>query len=129
MTENPYQSPKTNATESENFKHRSFHLTAGSSSPDANVALGTFSNAIVFTLIQQLPLLLMASLILDNGLFFQHVAIASTVFWLLTLLIMLRQWRQRRLSDSAILLVKWGYLPIITITLLGVLPLAERLSR
>ncbi len=53
-------------------------------------------------------------MILDTGLVFKRVAIASVAFWLLTLIIIVR--RGRNIPDFDILLVKWGYLPLLLIT-------------
>jgi len=121
MIENPYQSPKTKTTEPKDLKHQSFRLTSGSSSSDTNLASGSFSDAIVSTLIQQLPLLLLSNMLLDGGLVFRHVVTASIAFWILTLMIMMRRWWQCKISDSAILLVKWGYLPVMVATILFLL--------
>lgn len=112
--DNPYQAPNVDPTESATTKHRSFRLTAGTTSPDASVTVGTLRDAIVFTLFQQLPLLILTAMLLDGGLVFKRVAIASLAYWILILMIMIRCGRY--MSDVDILLVKWGYLPLLLVT-------------
>ncbi|PHS00621.1 MAG: hypothetical protein COA78_23770 [Blastopirellula sp.] len=114
MTENPYQSPPPGPDESEPSEHNSFRLTSSSASPDSNIVIGTFRDAIKFSLIQQLPLLLIASLLLDGGLIFKRVGIASVAFWTFTLIIMIR--RGHNMTDDDLLLIKWGYLPLLLVT-------------
>lgn len=53
-------------------------------------------------------------MVLDGGLIFKQVVIASVTFWILTLMIMIR--RGSSISNSDVLLVKWGYLPILSVT-------------
>ena len=105
MMENPYESSNADPAESS---------TPESSTPGASDRVGTFRDAIVFTLVQQLPLLLLSAMILDGGLVFKRVAIASLAFWILTLIIMLR--RGRNIAKSDLLFIKWGYLPILLAT-------------
>ena len=112
--DNPYQTPDAGAKESAPTKHQSFRLTAGSTSPDASVTVGTFRDAIVFTMFQQLPLLMLSAMLLDGGLVFKRVAIASVAYWILVVIIMIR--RGRNIPDADKLLVKWGYLPLLLIT-------------
>ena len=112
--ENPYQSPNVEPTESSVTNHRSFRLTRCSTSPDASITVGSFRDALVFSLVQQLPLLVLSALLLDGGLVFQRVAIASIAYWVMTLLIMIR--RGRNMSRSDILLLKWGFLPLLLTT-------------
>ena len=114
MIDNPYQSPKAELTETAPAEHRSFRLTRSSESADDNVVVGTFGDAISFALVQQLPLLLLSALLLDGGLVFKRVAIASVAFWILTLIILIR--RGRNMLDSDTLMIKWGYLPILLAT-------------
>jgi hypothetical protein len=112
--DNPYQAPNADPVESAATKHRSFRLAPGPTSLDASVTVGKFRAAIVFTLMQQLPLLLLSAMLLDGGLVFKRVAIASVAFWILTLMVMIR--RGRNITDSDILVVKWGYLPLLFAT-------------
>ena len=114
MIDNPYQSPNVEPTETASPEHRSFRLTPSTESADDSVVLGTSRDAISFTLIQQLPLLLLSASLLDGGLVFKRVAIASVVFWIITLIILMR--RGRNMPDSDILVIKWGYLPILLFT-------------
>ena len=112
--ENPYQAPNAEPLESSAKIHRSFRLTSRSASADARFSVGPFRDAIVFTLVQQIPLLILSALILDGGLVFKRVVIASIAFCILTLLITVR--RGPNISGSDILLVKWGYLPVLLVT-------------
>ena len=114
VMENSYQAPNAEPLESSATKHRSFRLTPGSASPDTRFSVGPFRDAIVFTLVQQIPLLMLSALLLDGGLVFKRVAIASVAFCILTLVIMVR--RGPNLPDTDILLVKWGYLPVLLVT-------------
>lgn len=111
MSENPYEPPAAQQQETAVSKHRSFRLTPSASSVSEDLAVGTLRNAIWFSLIQQMPLLLMSGLILDGGLIFRRVVIASIAFWAMTLVILSRRWANT--SDSDILLVKWAFLPIL----------------
>ena len=113
VTENPYQPPNHMPQDSSESEHRSFRLTAGSKHSETDEVFGRFRAAAKFALFQQIPLLILASLILDGGLIFKRVAIASVAFWILTLILM-RHGAQ--LSRSDVLLVKWGYLPILLAT-------------
>ena len=112
--DNPHHAPNAEPLESSATKHRCFRLTPGSASPDALFSVGPFRDAIVFTLVQQIPLLMLSALLLDGGLVFKRVAIASIAFCILTLVIMVR--RGPNLPDTDILLVKWGYLPVLLVT-------------
>jgi len=114
MDENPYKPPVSDFKEPEPPVHRSFRLTAGSPTANTLITVGTFREAIVFALIIQLPALLLSALILDNGAIFKRVAIASVAFWVMTLLLGLR--RRKSMPDTDILLVKWGYLPVLLVT-------------
>ena len=114
LIDNPYHAPNAEPLESSATKHRSFRLTQGSTSTDARFSVGPFRDAIVFTLVQQIPLFMLSALVLDGGLLFKRVAIASIAFCILTLLIMVRRWPD--IPDSDILLVKWGYLPVLLVT-------------
>ena len=114
VMENSYQAPNAEPLESSATKHLSFCLTPGSESPDTRFSVGPFRDAIVFTLVQQVPLLMLSALLLDGGLVFKRVAIASIAFCILTLVIMVR--RGPNLPDTDILLVKWGYLPVLLVT-------------
>ena len=114
VTENPYQSPTDITEEPAVPQHQSFRLTQDSTAPDASLPIDTFRDAVIFTLVLQIPLLLITALILDGGLIFKRVAIASVAFWILTLIIKIR--RRPKLPDSDVLLVKWGYLPVLLIT-------------
>ena len=114
MIDNPFQSPKAELTETAPTEHRSFRLTRISESADDNVVVGTFGDAISFALVQQLPLLLLSALLLDGGLVFKRVVIASVAFWILTLIILIH--RGRNMLDSDTLMIKWGYLPILLAT-------------
>jgi hypothetical protein len=69
---------------------------------------------IVFSLIQQLPLLMLSSLILDGGQLFKHVAIASVAVWILVLVAWIRRGRTSSNLDWQI--VKWSFAPFLLIT-------------
>ena len=112
--DNPHHAPNAEPLVSSGTKHRSFRLSQGSASPDARFSVEPFRDAIVFTLVQQVPLLMLSALLLDGGLVFKRVAIASIAFCILTLVIMVR--RGPNIPDTDILLVKWGYLPVLLVT-------------
>lgn len=112
--DNPHHAPNAEPLESSATKHRSFRLSQGSASPDARFSVEPFRDAIVFTLVQQVPLLMLSALLLDGGLVFKCVAIASIAFCILNLVIMVR--RGANIPDTEILLVKWGYLPVLLVT-------------
>jgi hypothetical protein len=112
--DNPYQAPKSNSPEPSASRHQSFRLTPVSTQPDANATIVTFREAIVFALVQQLPLLLLSAMLLDGGSVLKRVTIAAVAFWILTLLVMIR--RNRNMLDSDMLAVKWGYLPLLLVT-------------
>lgn len=112
--DNPYQTPSSDTMESSAPLHQSFRLTPSSTSPDASPPFGTFRDAIYFTLIQQVPLLMLSALLLDGGLVFKRVGIASIAFWFLALIILIR--RGRTVPESDILVLKWGFLPLLFVT-------------
>ena len=89
-------------------------MTYGSPSPKASEAFVSFGDAIRFSVIQQLPLLMLSFMLLDGGLVFKRVAIASIAFSILILIIMIR--RGRNIPNADINLVKWGYLPMLLTT-------------
>ncbi|MCP4890730.1 MAG: hypothetical protein GY904_29545 [Planctomycetaceae bacterium] len=74
--DNPYHAPNAGPLESSAKKHRSFRLTQDSTSPDVRFPVGTFRDAIVFTLVQQVPLLILSARLLDGKLVFKRVTIA-----------------------------------------------------
>ena len=111
MIDNPYQPPNADPEGTAPNKHRSFRLTPSPESADDSVALSTLRDAISFTLIQQLPILLLSALLLDGGWVFKRVAVASVAFWIITLLSLMR--RGRNMPKSDLLLIKWGYLPML----------------
>ena len=111
MIDNPYQPPNADPEGTAPNKHRSFRLTPSPESADDSVALSTLRDAISFTLIQQLPILLLSALLLDGGWVFKRVAVASVAFWIITLIILMR--RGRNMPKSDLLLIKWGYLPML----------------
>ena len=111
MIDNPYQPPNADPEGTAPNKHRSFRLTPSPESADDSVALSTLRDAISFTLIQQLPILLLSALLLDGGWVFKRVAVASVAFWIITLIILMR--RGRNMPKSELLLIKWGYLPML----------------
>ena len=94
--------------------HRSFRLTRGSGTPDDSVVIGSFREAVRFTLLLQVPLLLITAMILDGGMIFRRLAKASVAYWIFVLIIRFR--RGAEMPDSDTLLVKWGYLPTLLIT-------------
>lgn len=114
MTENPYQPPNHAKREQAVSDHRSFRLTRGSDVPDSSVPIGSFRDALKFTLLLQVPLLLITSMILDGGIIFRRFLIASVAFFILMLIVRLR--RGAEMTDTDILFAKWGYLPILLIT-------------
>ena len=117
----PYQSPADDPSDADAArpKHRSFRLTPETSPGTALVVVGTMRDALIFAVIQQVPLLVLGALILDGGQIFRLIAIATTAFWVMALLILFR--RFGRATNSDILLVKWGIWPLLLITcLLGV---------
>ena len=103
-----------NSNRSSKSKQRSFKLTKAFLTPDASVPIGTFRDAIKFTLIQQLPLLLLTSIIMDGGMIFKRVMIASIAFWFFVVIIKIR--RGPKIPDIDILIIKWGYIPIVLVT-------------
>lgn len=74
----------------------------------------TISDAIRFSLIQQIPVLVFMSMMLDGGTLFKGAAVAAIAFWAGVAIVLLR--RRKNVSESDILLIKWGYLPICLIT-------------
>ena len=115
MNDNPYQSPNIDAPQSQG-KHRSFRLTTHESDSEPSLVVGTFRNAITFSLITQIPLLLLGASILDGGLIFRRFLIASLAYWTIVLIIRMRS--RTNISDTDILLAKWGYWPILLVVCL-----------
>ena len=111
---NSHRTPNCDRPESSATKHRNFRLTFGSPTTNRERTFGSFRDAIRFSVIQQLPLLILSALLLDGGLVFKRVAIASIAFWILILIIMIR--RGRNIPSPDIYLVKWGYLPMLLTT-------------
>ena len=114
MAKNPYQSPNGMPDQIGESEHRSFRLTPSSNATDDSLVVGSARSAVKFALVLQVPLLCLAALILDGGLIFRRFVIASIAFWILVLIIRIR--RGSEIPDSDILLIKWGYLPILLIT-------------
>lgn len=75
---------------------------------------GNFVRQLFSLCFKKVPLLLLASLILDNGQIFKRVAIASVAYWIFTLMVLIR--RSSNIHGSDVLLVKWGYLPTLFAT-------------
>lgn len=114
MIDNPYQPPSVDAVGSAAPVHRSFRLTPRATPQGADASVGSLRQAIVFSLVQQLPLWLLSAMLLDGGFVLRRVAIATVAFWGLTVIVLMR--RGRHLPDSDILLIKWAYLPILCAT-------------
>ena len=112
MADNPYRTPNT-MPEAVTPKHRSFRLTGGACFADSK-STGTLSGAIRLAMIQQLPLLFLASLILDRGAIFTHFLIAAVGYWIAAMAIIIR--RRLKATKSDIMFLKWGYLPLVVIT-------------
>ena len=113
MDENPYESPNVDSSDLPAPKHRSFRLTRDPSTEGA-FTVGTFRDAVKFSLVQQLPLLLISSAApgrrdgLPAGLDCHRCVLDSHADR--------RDSTAARLPDSDILLVKWGYVPIVLVT-------------
>lgn len=115
ILENPYQSPTTvDLGVVSQTKHRSFRLTARTDDARDESTAGSISDAIRFTLIQQLPVLIFMSMVLDGGTLFKGAAVALIVFWAGVAMVLLR--RGTNFSESDVLLIKWGYLPTCLIS-------------
>ena len=112
MPDNPYQTPNA-VPEAVAPKHRSFRLTGGSRFTDSK-STETLSGAMKFALIQQVPLLFLASLILDRGVIFAHLLIAAAGYWIAAMAVLVR--RRLKLAKSDITFLKWGYLLLVAIT-------------
>lgn len=111
MLDNPYQSPRIDRTDSVAPKHRSFRLTPEVALSDGSIKVWTFGEALVFALVEQLPLLLLAALLLDGGMIFKQVGVTSLVFWIMVLMIMIR--RGEDVTKMDILIVKWGFFGLL----------------
>ena len=111
MKNNPYQAPNQMPDRIDASEHKSFHLTQSSK---ANATSGRYRDALFFTLAQQIPLLMLSSMILDFGMILKRFVIASICFWIMTLIFRIR--RNQSMTDLDILFVKWGYLPIALVT-------------
>jgi hypothetical protein len=78
-----------------------------------------YREAIVFTLIQQVPCALLSLLMLDGGVMARICAITMLGFWAAVVLMMVR----RPLSPSSfdIMFLRWGFFPLYSLVLgLGV---------
>ena len=114
MSENPYQSPATiDLVATPETQHRSFRLTVGPANKRAGFKVGTIRQAVLFALIQQIPFLAFMSLVLDGGSIFKIAAVASIAFWTWTVIIVVRS--RESYSESDVLVIKWGYLPMFLI--------------
>ncbi len=114
MNNNPYQS--SNISElgtTEQPKHRSFQLTGSSDASKQPFVVGTISDAIRFSLFQQIFFLLLTSMMLDGGVLFRCAASATFAVWCIAALELARRDTTRR--EPTILLIKWGYLPVFLI--------------
>ena len=112
MPDSPYQAPNAMPKQHEP-QHRSFRLTDEANS-STSLATETPRRAIASSIVQQVPLLLLTSLILDGGLIFNRFAIAAVAYWTIALIMLLRS--QREMTATDLRLLKWGYLPLVLIT-------------
>ena len=116
--ENPYRPPKTPPSKPappkrKAPKHRSFRLTLRNDSETGAVEI-TFADAFIYTLGQQLFLVMLTAMFLDGGLALRRVGIASIVFWIVTFVILARSWRA--MPYFSMLFIKWGYLVVMIVT-------------
>jgi hypothetical protein len=100
-------------------KHRSFRLTATPSDDLASqplfAAREKFSHAIVIALAQQVPVLILAALILDGGLILRFCGIAAIAAWVFTLTILLRRPKEPTNIDLAV--IKYSFWPAMLLIL------------
>ncbi len=86
--------------------HRSFQLT-----PDSELAVssspGSLRKALAFAVVQVVPLLTVGALLLDRGVVFRHLIVATLGFWCFALLVCVRH--QANPSRLNIYLVKYGF--------------------
>jgi hypothetical protein len=88
-------------------------LTPGSELPDTSIPIGPFRDAVRFSALQQIPLIVLSALILDGGLIFNRVIVASVATCLLTAVIATRRWRKP--TDIDLLVVKWAFFPLLLV--------------
>ncbi len=70
--------------------------------------------AITFSLLQQLAMVLLASLMLDGGRLLKLTAIAAVVFQVLMVFLMIRQ--RPAESETHQRIIKWGFWPLLLLT-------------
>lgn len=113
-SENPWEAPSTvDLNTTDQPRHRSFQMTRTESALDSHFPVGTIGDAVRFTLLQQIFLLFMTSLILDGGGLLRCTLFATVAFWAMFALISVT--RRLRYRDSDLLLFKWGYVPLCVI--------------
>jgi hypothetical protein len=84
-----------------------------------------YEGAFKVSLCLQIPILFIASTVLDGGEVFQWMLLAALTYWLGTLLIMVR--RNGNAAHLDAFLLKWGYplAIILAAALLGVVPMGS----
>jgi hypothetical protein len=88
--------------------HRSFRLTRSDPKADAGKV------DISFPVVQQVLVLMMASMILDGGMMMQLSGCAALAYWVGFSIIMAR--RRGRLTQTDAILIRWGFLMLYTVS-------------
>ena len=116
MVETPGSSPMKSETSEHPEEHRSFRLTRTTGNTDEQTR-NTLKNAVEFSVVLQLAILVVSALILDGGLIFKRVVIASIAYWAFVAIIVVRRTRNPNEHDFAV--VKWAFLPILGVVCVG----------
>ena len=118
MPHNPYQAPPPISPSPEERTapaddgHRSFRLTRNPERRDT--PQDTFGQAVLFALVQQMPILVLSAMILDGGLLYRQALIGAITYWILVIVCLYRRRHENRPTD--LLFIKWGYLPLLLVT-------------
>ena len=103
--------------------HRSFRLTRGSSGGIEFPDVGSLREAFWVGVAQQLFLLVFSALLLDTGIVFRRVVVATIGFWCFVLIFLIR--RRNSPTKGDLYFIKYGIWPLILIACV----LAELIGR
>ncbi len=93
-------------------KHKSFRLT-GTLEAERLPRPSSLRTAFHWSIVQQGILVLLAALILDGGIIFQRVLVATIAFWCFVLVLLIR--RRTQPTSGDILFIEFGCWPLIVI--------------
>ena len=80
-----------------------------------------YRNAIGKSLQQQIPTIVLCSLLLDGGMMLRVCLVATIAFWLFAMIILVRseRFQEPKTDRDGLLFLRWGYFPVFLVFLMA----------